>query len=158
MFPLASIRAIAQQYIPGLIEEGFRNTEIARILRGQGLSYRAQNMFRDINLHRLEAFGTYMIQGLTSETPIPDRFMRERELKLHYKYAATIKYSYLDTDTGMLSENATTFYFNIAPTEAEVATLYNLKREELMIKYPNRTNFSDPEHIYYYRNITVTGK
>ena len=146
------LRNLAKQYIPGLIEEGFANTEIVNILKEQGLSYRNQNMFADINFARLEYFGAELIKNVSISSPIPERLMRQRELSVDYPYSAVVKYEYTDIETGETFESGTTLYFENAPSQEDVLAAFEVRQETLLSLYTNIENISSPERVYYYRN------
>lgn len=148
-------RNLAREYISGLIDEGLTNTEIVRTLKEQGLSYRNQNMFADINYARLETFGAAQIRNLTNVTPIPERFMREREFSIPYKYSAVVKYHYTDAKTGLEFESGTSLYFQKAPSQADVLEAFSYRQETLMTLYTSMEAVSEAEKVYYYRNTNL---
>lgn len=145
-------RNLARQYIPGLIEEGYTNTEIVDILKSEGLSYRNQNMFADVNFSRLEYFGAEQIKNLSISSAIPERLMRERSLNIDYPYSAVVKYEYSDAETGLTYETGTMLYFESAPSQEDVLSAFELRQETLMSLYTNIESISSPERVYYYRN------
>jgi hypothetical protein len=145
-------RNLARQYMTGFIDEGYTNTEIVRILKEEGLSYRNRNMFADINYARLETFGASQIKNLTDITPIPERFMRERELSIPYPYAAVVKYKYTDAGTGLEFERGTTIYFEQQPSQADVMEAFGWHAETMQNMYPNFADVGEAEKVYYYRN------
>lgn len=147
-----SIRNLAREYIPGLIEEGYANTEITNILRREGLSYRNQDMFRDINLYRLENFGATQIKGIGFDTPIPDRLMRDRPNNSGYEYSAVVKYAYIDAGTGIEVQSGTTLYYNEQPSQAQVMADFAIRSESLQNLYSNIEAISEPERVYYYKH------
>jgi hypothetical protein len=146
-------RNLAKEYIPGLIEEGYTNTEITAILKEEGLSYRNQNMFADINAARLEYFGAGQIKGLSTVESIPDRLMNMRELSVDYPYSAVVKYKYTDVDSGLEFESGTTLYFSSAPSQSDVLEAFSLRQETLLNLYPSMGDISEAEKVYYYRNV-----
>lgn len=148
-------RNLAREYIPGLIEEGYTNTEIVNILKQEGLSYRNQNMFADINLSRLEAFGANEIKNLTDLEAIPDRFMRQRELSVDYPYSAVVKYKYTNAESGLEYESGTTLYFSHPPSQQDVLDAFSDRQETLMTLYPTMGDISEAEKVYYYRNTNT---
>ena len=147
-----SNRNLAGGYIPGLIEEGLTNTQIVNLLRDEGLSYRNQNMFADINRYRLEAFGANEVRGLGNDETIPDRFMRDRNITADYPYSAVVKYSYIDKGTGLEIEAGTTLYFDTAPSQAEVLAAFSDRQESLQNLYSNIEAVSEAEKVYYYKH------
>jgi hypothetical protein len=146
-------RNLARQYMSGLIDEGYTNTEIVRILKEEGLSYRNQNMFADINYARLETFGAAQISKLTDTTPIPERFMRERKLSVPYAYGVVVKYHYTDAATGLEFESGTSMYFQNQPSQADVLEAFGYRQETLLTLYTSMESVSEAEKVYYYRNI-----
>ena len=147
-----SNRNLSAGYIPGLIEEGYTNTEIVNILKDEGLSYRNQDMFRDINRLRLEEFGAIQVPRLGFDTPIPESLMRVRNIQSEYNYSAVIKYSYTDANTGLEMESGTTIYFDTPPSQAEVLSAFSMRQETLQNLYSNIQGISEAENVYYYRH------
>lgn len=145
-------RNLARQYMTGLIDEGYTNTEIVQILKEEGLSYRNQNMFADINFARLETFGAAQIKNLSSDTPIPEKYMRERELTVPYKYSVVVKYHYTNAETGLEYESGTTMYFQHAPSEEDVLQAFAYRQETIMSNSAQMESISEAEKVYYYRN------
>lgn len=146
-------RNLALEYIPGLIEEGYTNTEIVRLLKEQGLAYRNQTMFADINFARLEHFGAQEIRGIEAGQAIPERLMRSREIRAGYPYSAVVKYEYTDPETGLTFESGTTLYFSERPSQEDVLREFEYRRTTLEELYPSLTEISGAEKVYYYRNI-----
>lgn len=147
-----SNRNVALQYLSGLIEEGLKNTEIVRILKADGLGYRNQTMFADINAARLENFGATEIPRLGFDSPIPDRMMRDRVIDTDYGYSAVVKYSYTDPATGQTFQTGTTIYFTDAPSQAEVLSMFALRQESGIDSGGNARDYGAPEQVYYYKN------
>jgi len=149
-----SSRNLAQAYISGLIEEGYTNTEIVNILKDYGLSYRNQNMFQDVNRYRLEEFGAQQVRGLGFDEPIPERFMRSRDIQSDYGYSAVVKYAYIDKATGLEIETGTTIYFDNQPSQAEVLEAFAFRSESLQNQYNYIESISAPEKVYYYKHTS----
>lgn len=147
------IRNLALQYLPGLIEEGLTNTEIVRVLKSEGMGYRNQNMFADINIARLEHFGAEQIRSMSITSPIPDRFMRNRSLPEGYPYAAVVKYEYRLKGSKTTYETGTMLFFDEAPSQEDVLAAYADRQATLKQRYTGFQFTNSPETVYYYKDI-----
>lgn len=150
-------RENAQTFIPRLIAEGFRNTQIVNFLREQGMGYHTQTMFADVNRTRLENFGASMIPRLEETSPIPDRLMRTWEGDTTYPYRAVVKFEYIDPETGTPKESGTTFYFSERPTEEAVKELWAVRHKEEGDSPPFGAVVTKDLNVYYYKNVKPRG-
>lgn len=150
-------RENALTFIPRLIGEGFRNTQIVNFLREQGLGYRTQNMFADINQIRLENFGASMIPRLEETAAIPERLMRTWEGDTTYPYRAVVKFEYIDPETGQPKESGTTFYFSTQPTQEEVSELWAVRQQNLGYRDEGEIQVTKTVSVQYFRNTAPRG-
>lgn len=120
----SELRAWARLVIPGLVGQGFGVTRIVSQLRTMGLSYRRQDMFRDVN----ELRDLNLLKQPTQDLPwdsIPKRnVMVETELKQFRKYRIYANVTYRDVKTGAESRQIISFYSNERRTKDEWITEY----------------------------------
>lgn len=145
-------RGLAQNWIEELIHEGMSNTEITDWLREQGLSYRNQEMYRDINRYRLEGFGEEYIHNLGVDDPVPEKYMRTWYGNTRYDYRVVIKYEYLDKQTGMVDVEGTTLYFDHPPSQSEVEALFSVRKDTIsLVCHPEREVINSTQ-VQYFKN------
>lgn len=115
-------RGIAQGYMPGLISQGLSSSEIIGWLKEEGLTYRTQNMYADINRMRIEQIGAEMIKGFDPDMSIPEKWMRTFNGETSYNYRALVQYSYLPAGESEMQIKWSTLYYNEAPSQNQVLT------------------------------------
>lgn len=145
-------RGVAQNYLGILIEEGMTNSEIVDFLRLNDLGYRSQNMYQDINRTRLETMSEVQVKGLSVYDPVPDRLMREWRGDTEFKYRAVVKFDFTDAKSGERQEYGQTYYFDKAPSEADVIEAFAANADYIRAAYPNMQDISGATKVYYYRN------
>lgn len=147
-------RGEAQSYIPGLIREGYTNTEIISTLQSYGLSYRTANMYADVNRLRLEQFGAQGIKGLDIYTPVPQNLMREWQGDTRFQYRVVVQYQYTPGGGGDPVTGATTLYYDDAPSINEVLDDWGVRVQTLEGGFGSTTNIQRVDEIkeinYFY--------
>ena len=97
-------RNLAQEFIQRGIRRGMRNTEIVNALRENGLSYRRQTMFQDVNGWR-EALAPWDdITQIGMESVIPEEWYIESNRHLEANYETVVKVRTQNVDTGEIAE------------------------------------------------------
>jgi hypothetical protein len=148
-------RGEAQAYIPGFIQEGLTNSEIVDILKESGLSYRASNMYSDVNRLRLEQFGAEGIKNMDIYSAIPRNLMREWQGDTEYRYRVVIQYKYTPEGGDDQLETATTLYYNDAPTINDVLEDWSVRMKTLEGGFGSTVNvgvIDEIKEINYFYN------
>ena len=109
-------RGQAQEFLMQFIQEGLSNSQIVSAIRDEGLGYRLQNMYADINRTRLEQFAGEGLRNLDQFTPIPEKLMREWQGDTTYNYRVVVRYEYTPSSGGDPVKAATTMYYNERPS------------------------------------------
>lgn len=154
--PYKGNRGVAQSYIPELVSEGFTNSQIVDFLQLNGVSYRTQNMYADINRLRLENFGALALPNLDPAEAIPEKLMRQWTGDTSYNYRVVIKYDYFNTSTLQKEEGGTTLYFEDAPSQDEVFDAWDIRKQTLQAGVGSGQNIQEvfgATKFLYYRNV-----
>lgn len=140
-------RGQAQEYLSGLIREGLTNSEIVDFLRGEGLSYRLQNMYADVNRTRLEQFGAEGIKKLDISTPVPERLMRDWEGDVSFKYRVVVQYEYTPSGGGESVKAGTTLYYDTRPSMQDVLEDWDVRVKTLEGGFGSTTDIMQIEQV-----------
>ncbi len=143
----SGVRGLAQNFIPELIGEGMSNAAIVDFMRLNDLGYRTQSMYSDINRIRLEQFGAESIKGLDMFTQVPERFMREWQGEIDFRYRVVVQYEYVDAESGLLLKTASTLYYNDAPSVNIVLEDWDVRTKTLEGGFGSTVNVQRIEGI-----------
>lgn len=147
-------RGEAQNYLSGLIQEGYNNSEIVSFLQGSGLGYRTSNMYSDVNRARLEIFGGQGLKSFDADTPIPNNMMREWQGETNYKYRVVVQYKYSASGASAQFETGTTLYYDYQPTMNEVLEDFGTRTKTIEGGYGSAQGVSRIDEIkeinYFY--------
>jgi len=146
-------RGQAIQYISGMIEEGFSNSQIVDFFKLNDMSYRNQTMFQDINRIRLEGIGAATVRSLDPYDPVPDKLMRTWSGDISYNYRAVVEYEYYDTNALEIKKGYTTLYYNDAPSQSNVLDDWGIRRQTIENTYGQVQEVYGETQIHYYRNV-----
>ena len=146
-------RGQAIQYISGMIEEGFSNSQIVDFFKLNDMGYRNQTMFQDINRIRLEGIGAATVRGLDPYDAVPDKLMRTWSGDISYNYRAVVEYEYYDTNALEIKKGYTTLYYNDAPSQSNVLDDWGIRRQTIENTYGQVQEVYGETQIHYYRNV-----
>ena len=110
----------AQGWITSLIEQGFGNQRITEILVEQGLSYRRQNMLRDINQQRLEILNVEKIRELGPAEKVPETLYRTIEGRPVEPYRAIVEGEWTNPNTQEVTKRSITLHFHSVFSQNDV--------------------------------------
>lgn len=154
-------RGLAQNFIPELVGEGLSNSEIVDFLRLNDLGYRTQSMYSDINRIRLEQFGAQNIKNLDVFTEIPERFMREWQGNIDFRYRVVVQYEYTDAESGQTLKTASTLYYNDPPSVNMVLEDWDVRTKTLEGGFGSTVNVQRIEGIteinYFVNRVKEVG-
>ena len=107
---ISELRAFGKPFIPQLVRQGLSSGRIISTLIEHGVSYRRQDMLRDIRevtgLARMESF----TRAADPRQAFPKFGMIETELRKDRRYRVFGKLEYRDTLTGETFEKNVSFY------------------------------------------------
>jgi len=118
--PEGSRAAGARGWISGLIDDGLSNTQIVQFLRAFDLSYRNQEMLRDINRERLGRIYQDDIRGLGPGEAVPVEKMTPIRGRPVEPFRTIVTGDYENLATGEIEKRTITLHHRRAPSQNDV--------------------------------------
>ena len=149
---LRGARLGAQSWILGLLEKGFGNTQITEFLREFELSYRNQDMFRDINRLREGILSQQAVRALGPGEEVPESAMLPVLGRPVEPYRAVVTFAARNIETGEIVQRTVTNHFRQRPSQNDV--LNEIEKQNIRWVDQSGIEVVGVSNIQYQRIIT----
>ena len=151
---LRGARLGAQSWILGLLEKGFGNTQITEFLREFELSYRNQDMFRDINRLREGILSQQAVRALGPGEEVPESAMQTRLQKYPWiePYRAEVTFAARNIETGEVTQRTVTQHFRQRPSQNDV--LNEIAKQDVRWRDQSGIELVSVSNVLYLRGVS----